>query len=138
MISNSGARTRAERRLSAILWRMRVARRARFLTALNRAIDAPAHFTEIFEMAHHKDAIKRIRTSQEARARNRAGRSRMRTQLRDIREKIENGDATAATASLPATMSELQKLARKGVIHRKNAARRISRLAKAIKAIESK
>lgn len=89
-------------------------------------------------MAHHKDAIKRIRTSQEARARNRAGRSRMRTQLRDIREKIENGDATAATASLPATMSELQKLARKGVIHRKNAARRISRLAKAIKAIESK
>ncbi len=89
-------------------------------------------------MAHHKDAIKRIRTSQEARARNRAGRSRMRTQLRDIREKIESGDAAAATASLPATMSELQKLARKGVIHRKNAARRISRLAKAIKAIEPK
>lgn len=88
-------------------------------------------------MAHHKDAIKRIRTSQEARARNRAGKSRMRTQLRDIREKIAAGDATAATASLPATMAELQQLARKGVIHRKNAARRISRLAKAIKKIEA-
>lgn len=88
-------------------------------------------------MAHHKDAIKRIRTSQEARARNRAGKSRMRTQLRDIREKITAGDAAAATASLPATMAELQQLARKGVIHRKNAARRISRLAKAIKKIEA-
>ncbi len=87
-------------------------------------------------MAHHKDAIKRIRTSQEARARNRAGKSRMRSQLRDIREKIEAGDAAAASASLPATMSELQKLAGKGVIHRKNAARRISRLAKAIKKLE--
>ncbi len=89
-------------------------------------------------MAHHKDAIKRIRTSAEARTRNRAGRSRMRTQIRSIREQIESNDAAAATASLPATMSELQKLAQKGIIHKKNAARRISRLAKAIKAMEAK
>ena len=88
-------------------------------------------------MAHHKDAIKRIRTSEAARGRNRAGRSRLRTQLRSIREKIDAGDAAVAAASLPATMSELQKLAGKGIIHRKNAARRISRLAKAIKAMEA-
>lgn len=88
-------------------------------------------------MAHHKDAIKRIRTSEASRARNRAGRSRLRTQLRTIRERIEAGDATVAAASLPATMSELQKLAGKGIIHKKNAARRISRLSKAIKAMEA-
>ncbi|MSP56122.1 MAG: 30S ribosomal protein S20 [Myxococcales bacterium] len=88
-------------------------------------------------MAHHKDAIKRIRTSEAARGRNRAGRSRLRTQLRSIREKIDAGDAAVAVASLPATMSELHKLAGKGIIHRKNAARRISRLAKAIKAMEA-
>ena len=88
-------------------------------------------------MAHHKDAIKRIRTSQEARSRNRAGKSRMRTQLRDIREKIGEADLAGATASLPAPMAELHQLARKGVIHRKNASRRISRLAKANKKLEA-
>ena len=88
-------------------------------------------------MAHHKDAIKRIRTSQAARARNRANKSRMRGEIKDLRALIDAGDAAAAKAALPEAMAVLQTLARKGVIHRSNASRRISRLAKAINALES-
>ena len=88
-------------------------------------------------MAHHKDAIKRIRTSQAARARNRANRTRMRGQIKSLRELIESGDHTAASAALPATVSTLHRLARKGIIHRRNAARRISRLARAVNGLKS-
>ena len=87
-------------------------------------------------MAHHKDAIKRIRTSRAANDRNRADRSRLRNKVKALRESIDGGDKAAATAALPSTVSVLQKLARKGVIHRRNAARRISRLAKAINSLE--
>lgn len=87
-------------------------------------------------MAHHKDAIKRIRTSQAARTRNRSDRTRMRGQVKELREVIEGGDATAAQTDLSATVSLLQKMAQKGIIHRRNAARKISRLAKAVNAIK--
>ncbi len=88
-------------------------------------------------MAHHKDAIKRIRTSQAANERNRAYRTRMRNQIKEIRTHITAGDAAAASAALPATVSTLHKLARKGIIHRRNAARRISRIARAISGLRA-
>jgi small subunit ribosomal protein S20 len=87
-------------------------------------------------MAHHKDAIKRIRTSQAANARNRANRTRLRNEVKALRALISKGDATAASAALPGTVSTLHKMARKGVIHRSNAARRIGRLARAINGLK--
>ncbi len=87
-------------------------------------------------MAHHKDAIKRIRTSQAARARNRSDRTRMRGQVKVLRDVIDGGDAAAAQTDLNATVSLLQKMAQKGIIHRRNAARKISRLAKAVNALK--
>lgn len=87
-------------------------------------------------MAHHKDAIKRIRTSEAANARNRANRSRLRTEIKGLRALIDAGNHEAAAAALPQTVSVVQKLAGKGVIHRSNAARRISRLANAINALK--
>lgn len=86
-------------------------------------------------MAHHKDAIKRIRTSRAANARNRADRSRLRNKVKAVREAIESGNKAEAEAALPSTVSVLHKLARKGIIHRRNASRRVSRLTKAIKKI---
>jgi small subunit ribosomal protein S20 len=88
-------------------------------------------------VAHHKDAIKRIRTSQSANERNRSNRSRMRGKVKQLRSLVTTGDHAAASADLPSTVSMLQKLARKGVIHPKNAARRISRLARSINAIKA-
>lgn len=89
-------------------------------------------------MAHHKDAIKRIRTSRDANARNRANRTRLRNEVKALRALIATGDHAAATAALPGTVSTLQKMARKGVIHRSNAARRVSRLANAINGLKKK
>ena len=88
-------------------------------------------------MAHHKDAIKRIRTSRAANERNRSNRSRMRNKIKELRTLVEGGDAAAAQADLPGTVSLLQKLAQKGVIHPRNAARRISRLTKAVNGLDS-
>jgi small subunit ribosomal protein S20 len=87
-------------------------------------------------VAHHKDAIKRIRTSRAANARNRADRSRLRNKVKAIRELISNGEKAAAQEALPSTVSVVQKLAQKGVLHRRNAARKISRIAKAINNLE--
>lgn len=87
-------------------------------------------------MAHHKDAIKRIRTSQAARGRNRAYKSRMRGEVKDLRTIIAKGDLAAAEAALRTTVSELQTLARKGVIHRRNADRKVGRLARAVSALK--
>lgn len=87
-------------------------------------------------MAHHKDAIKRIRTSGEARKRNRANRTQMRGEIKELRQLIADGNAEGAQAALPDAVSILQKLARKGVIHKRNAARRVSRLAKSVNALK--
>ena len=89
-------------------------------------------------MAHHKSAIKRIRTSAEANERNRAQRTRANTAITAARTAIEGGDAVAAAATLNETVSTLQKMARKGIVHKRTAARKVSRLAKAVNALTKK
>ncbi len=85
-------------------------------------------------MAHHKDAVKRDRQNTKRNAYNRHYRSKMRSTVRKLREVLETGNATAAAEALPNAVSVIQTLASKGVIHKKQAARRVSRLAKAINA----
>ncbi len=87
-------------------------------------------------MAHHKSAIKRIRTTGEANERNRGMRTRVKHAVKATREALATGDAVASAASLNETMSVLQKMARKGILHRRTASRRISRLAKATNALK--
>ena len=87
-------------------------------------------------MAHHKSAIKRIRTSAEANERNRANRTRVKNAVKSMRESLATGDAVASTATLSETVSTLQRMARKGALHKRTAARRISRLAKALNALK--
>ncbi len=87
-------------------------------------------------MAHHKSAIKRIRTSAEANERNRANRTRVKNAVKSMREALATGDAAASTATLSETVSTLQRMARKGALHKRTASRRISRLAKALNALK--
>ncbi len=86
-------------------------------------------------MANHKDALKRARQANERRLRNRSYRSRMRNQIKQIRAAIDAGDAEKAQALLPETVSIIQHVAQKGIIHKRNAARRVSRLATAVNKI---
>lgn len=86
-------------------------------------------------MAHHKDAIKRIGQSAKANARNRNYKSRMRTQIKKLRAAVESGDAAAAQQQLRETVSVIQRVAQKGMIHSRQASRRVARLNKAVKAL---
>lgn len=86
-------------------------------------------------MANHKSAIKRIKQNSKQRSRNRYFRSTMRTQLKVLNAAIEEGNAETAKAELVKATAIVQKLAGKGIIHRHQAARRISRLAKAVNAL---
>ena len=83
-------------------------------------------------MANIASAIKRNRQNAKRRAHNRHYRSTMRTQIKKVREAIDAGDKDAAQALLPSTVGMIQRVAQKGIIHKRNAARRVSRLNKAI------
>ena len=84
-------------------------------------------------MAHHKDAIKRLKQNDIRRARNKHFRSKMRNQIQQLRKTIEEGNVEEAQAALKTAVSVIQRVAQKGVIHRNQAARRVARLNKAVK-----
>jgi small subunit ribosomal protein S20 len=79
-------------------------------------------------VANHKSAEKRIRQTARRTARNRYVRSTMRTFVKRVRVSAEAGEADAARAALIDAMKKIDGAASKGVIHRKQASRRISRL----------
>jgi small subunit ribosomal protein S20 len=80
-------------------------------------------------MANTKSALKRIRTSAKRHERNQAVKSATRTFVKKARTAITL-DVTEAQEDLVAAISALDRAAKKGVIHRNNAARRKSRLMK--------
>ena len=85
-------------------------------------------------MANTASAIKRVRSNNRKRIRNKVTRSRTRTAVRAAREATPE-EAKAATM---AAVSALDRAARKGVIHPNNAARRKSRLMKKLNAQPTK
>ena len=89
-------------------------------------------------MPHHQDAIKRLKQNDRARVRNKHYRSKMRGQIKHLRSLIEGGDVEQAQEGLKATVSIIQRVAQKGVIHRNQAARKIARLNKAVKELSAK
>ncbi|APT85231.1 30S ribosomal protein S20 [Corynebacterium aquilae] len=83
-------------------------------------------------MANIKSQIKRNRTNEEARERNKAVRSAVRTEIRKFRALVEAGDKAAAETQLRVASRKLDKAVSKGVIHRNNAANKKSRMASAV------
>ena len=88
-------------------------------------------------MANHKSALKRHKQSEVRAARNRAAKTRIRNVVKDVRAAIKANDPEKAQQLLSVAASTLGKAASKGVLHKKNAARKISRLAKAINAVKA-
>ena len=87
-------------------------------------------------MANTKSAEKRHRQSLEQRARNRGHRSRLRTAIKNLRTAVQSGDAAKAREILPETLSVIDKIAQKGVIHSNAADRYKSRLAKRVATLQ--
>jgi small subunit ribosomal protein S20 len=86
-------------------------------------------FLEVSEnVATHASALKAHRQSLKNREHNRQFRSRLRNALKDIRTAIDANDLAAVRAALNSTISLIDKLASKGVIHRNAAARYKSRI----------
>ena len=85
-------------------------------------------------MATHASALKAHRQSLKNRDRNRQFRSHLRGALRSIRAAIEGKDMEAAKSALKDTISLIDKMANKGIIHRNAAGRYKSRLSRQIAA----
>ncbi|MGC9398456.1 MAG: 30S ribosomal protein S20 [Anaerolineae bacterium] len=79
-------------------------------------------------MANTKSAKKAIRSSHRKWLRNRYVKGKMRSAVKAVRDAIEAGDAEMAQALMPKAAKELDKAARKQIIHKNKAARLKSRL----------
>ena len=86
-------------------------------------------------MANTPQSKKRARQSEARHAVNKARRSRIRTFLRKVEEKLSAGDRDAAAEALRTAQPELMRGVTKGVVHKNTAARKMSRLAARVKAL---
>ncbi|MCB2193403.1 MAG: 30S ribosomal protein S20 [Deltaproteobacteria bacterium] len=86
-------------------------------------------------MANHASALKRARQNEKRSERNRAYRTRVRNMIKQVRQAIEAGDAEAAQSALSQAVPIIDKAAGKGIYHRKNAARKISRLSRQVSSL---
>ncbi|MGC2941452.1 MULTISPECIES: 30S ribosomal protein S20 [Brevibacterium] len=86
-------------------------------------------------MANIKSQIKRNKTNEKARQRNKAVRSEVRSYVRVVRENIAAGNKEEAQQAYAVAARRLDKAVSKGVLHKNNAANRKSRLATQINAL---
>ncbi|MBA2806099.1 30S ribosomal protein S20 [Streptomyces sp. KM273126] len=87
-------------------------------------------------MANIKSQIKRIKTNEKARLRNKAVKSSLKTAIRKTREATAAGDVEKATLALREASRKLDKAVSKGVIHKNQAANKKSALASQVTALK--
>ncbi|MBB3158374.1 small subunit ribosomal protein S20 [Microbacterium proteolyticum] len=86
-------------------------------------------------MANIKSQIKRNKTNEKARERNKAVKSELKTHVRRTKEAVLAGDKEAAQKALVVATKKLDKAVSKGVIHSNQAANRKSAIAKSVAAL---
>ncbi len=87
-------------------------------------------------MANIKSAKKRILVNQTKAARNKSIRSAVKTAIKKVDAAVANQDAEAAKAALTNAISAIDKAKTKGVYHKNNAARKVSRISKAVNSLQ--
>jgi len=88
-------------------------------------------------LANHKSAIKRARQSEIKRIRNRSYKTRVKNAVKGVRSAIAESSPEQAGQRLTEAVSIIQKTAGRGIIHKKTAARKISRLSRQVNRIAS-
>jgi small subunit ribosomal protein S20 len=83
-------------------------------------------------MANIKSQIKRNKQNEKRAERNKAVRTALKTSTKKVRTAVDTGDAEDAQARQRETARSLDKAVAKGIVHKRTAARRKSRLAKAV------
>ena len=86
-------------------------------------------------MANIKSAKKRIEVIDKKTLRNKMIKSKVKTVIKKVEAAIAAGDKEAAQANLLVAISEIDKAASKGVYHKNNASRKVSRLTAAVNKI---
>ena len=87
-------------------------------------------------MANIKSAKKRILVNRTKAARNKSIRSSVKTAMKKVELAVEQKDVEAAKAALPQAISAIDRAETKGVYHKNNASRKVSRLSKAVNSIQ--
>ena len=91
---------------------------------------------EVSDLANIKSAKKRIKVIETKTLRNKAIKSKVKTYVKKVTAAIEANDKDAAKTALSAAISEINKAGSKGVYHKNTCARKVSRLTKAVNALD--
>lgn len=86
-------------------------------------------------MANIKSAKKRILVTEIKTARNKSIRSEVKTSIKKVEAAVAANDKEAAKAALSVAISNIESAASKGVYHKNNAARKVSRLTKLVNGV---
>jgi small subunit ribosomal protein S20 len=89
------------------------------------------------KLANHKSALKRARQNEVKRIRNKSYKSKVKKTLKEVRTAVANNSADETKQRFPRAVSIISKAASKGIIHKNNAARKISRLARKVNQIKT-
>jgi small subunit ribosomal protein S20 len=87
-------------------------------------------------VANIKSQMKRIKTNEKARQRNKAVKSELKTAIRRTREAIAAGDSAKALEAQRIAGRKLDKAASKGVLHKNNAANKKAALAQKVASLK--
>jgi len=86
-------------------------------------------------LANHKSAIKRARQNEIKRMRNKVVRTGTKSIIKKVRVAVSENSAEKAVAELNNAKSVIDRAAQRGILHKKNAGRKISRLTKLVNSI---
>jgi len=88
-------------------------------------------------LANHKSALKRAKQNEVKRLRNKSFKTRIKKTVKEVRTAISDNSQEQAQQNLIKAVSIIQKTTSKGIIHKNQAARKISRLARQVNNISS-
>ncbi len=88
-------------------------------------------------MANHKSALKRAKQNLDRQMRNRSIKTRIKKVVKETRLAADETTKEVAAGKLTAAQSAIDKAAKKGVIHKRTAARKISRLSRLVNTISA-
>ncbi len=87
-------------------------------------------------MANHKSAIKRMKQNEKRRIRNKGIRTNTKTIIKKVLSAVEEGDIESAEQLFREATKTIYKAKTKGVFHKRNAARKVSRLAAKVNSLK--
>jgi small subunit ribosomal protein S20 len=88
-------------------------------------------------LANHKSAIKRARQNEIRRIRNRSVKTRVKSAVKSVRQAVAEGSGEGLDAQLKQAQSTIDKAVKKGVMHKRTAARKVARLTKLTRSVSA-